>query len=749
MPELVDYYADSLKEKASKDWERYQQATHKIPVTLTATEIQSKQAVLKLLLLAQLLGENFQTSELFLAAALYDAEPNTSAAQDLNADLEWLTAAGVVWKNDVTGQWTLTGDSGVDVEALISEKLKYFAGRSPETLLNGHPDMQEDLLAHLGLHELEPSKCGIVRSYEVALLATPFTNGLKIENPILSAKVFLVLGKETADIDIAKQRILETQANNLYFWLPLAGVRGESISNNDKQFKLGGLLCRYLALELLLKEKTATEELRRQLQAKSEKNRQDCLDILQRLFGRESLEHGKSQVLKAGENNALACKSWHGLRQYLAADIQAMYPKETPVRAMNLNVLSNETHTRKSQTLKIVERILAFDSNPTYQSDLLGEKDSSELSALIDGILGANNLLIESTDSWKIKALKETEGNIQAVLTLINKTLLTKRDKPYEIRHLRHKLISSPYGLPSGTLAILAAVAIRHEVPRLRWGSTKETNFAKNLNTAFSEGSKHTIRLFDFTSKQITILYAIGFHFNFSIKPEQSREDYATECSKALRDFVNNQSEAVKSSGQLQEDTRQLVKFCQKIATNPQDLADCLIELLSTGTDVNKTQALLKGVLEGFEKVAHVKQYEVKKTWESVIPPTSEVKQSLITNLTHEGSSPEAKKFASLLSEHEHGTDIDVNKVTEAVLNKPFEDCNDIEIGECKGKIASLVQYHQQPKIEPEKNVINQSTIIIEEDFIIQLNELLDRTNLPAPQIQAALNTALNQYGNK
>ncbi|MCK5354653.1 MAG: hypothetical protein KAJ63_06010, partial [Methyloprofundus sp.] len=321
LPELVDYYADSLKEKAAKDWERYQQALGKIPVTLAANEIKPKQAVLKLLLLAQLLGENFQTSELFLAAALYDAEPNTSAAQSLGTDLEWLKAAGVVWKNDVTGQWTLTGDSGVDVEALINTKLTYFAGRSVETLLHGHPDMQDDLLPHLGLHELEPSDCGIVRSYEVALLSPPFSNQIKIETPLISAKVFLVLGKEAEDIETAKTRVLETRADNLYFWLPLAGIRGEAVTNNGKQFKLDGLLCRYLALELLLKEKTATEELRRQLEAKWEKNRQGCLDVLQRLFGRESLENGKSQILKAGESSALACKTWHGLRQQLASDI--------------------------------------------------------------------------------------------------------------------------------------------------------------------------------------------------------------------------------------------------------------------------------------------------------------------------------------------------------------------------------------------------------------------------------------------
>lgn len=741
LPELVDYYADSLKEKAAKDWERYQQALNKIPVTLPADEIKSKQAILKLLLLAQLLGENFQTSEQFLAAALYDTQPNTSAAQHLTTDLAWLKAAGVIWKNDVTGQWTLTGDSGVDVEALINGKLSYFAGRLPETLLNDHPEMREDLLPHLGLHELEPSACGIVRSYEVALLTPPFNNQLKIESPVLSAKVFLVLGKETEDINTAKQRILEIHADNLYFWLPLAGIGGQSVTNNDKQFKLGGLLCRYLALELLLKEKTATEELRRQLQAKWEKNRQDCLDILQRLFGREGLENGKSQIVKAGQADALSCKSWHGLRQQLATDIQAMYPNEIPIRAMNLNVLNNEAYTGKSKTLKVVERILAFDSHPTYQSDLLGEKDSSEYAALIDGVLGVNHLFIEGATGWKIKELAEIEGKAQDVLKLMSKTFLATRDKPYEVLNLRNKLISPPYGLPSCSLAILAAVAIRHEVPRLRWGSTNETNFAKNLNTAFTEGSKHTIRLFDFTNKQMTVLDAIGRHFKLSGGYEQSREDFAIKCSKALRDFINNQPEAVKASGQLQEKTRQLVKFYQKVATNPQDLADCLIEILGVEINVDNTQAQLKIILDDFEKVAHAKQYEVKTTWESVVPSNPITKQSLINNLTHKDASIEAKALGDLLSRHKHGTDIDVNKVTEAVLNKPFEQCSDSEIGKCQGKIEAIIQHHSQAP------TTSLSVIQAKEHLIKELKQLLARAELPKSDIKAVLVSVLDEYG--
>lgn len=750
LPALVDYYAENLKEKKSKEWQRYHRALIKIPVSFKPEEIESKQAILKLLLLAELLGENFQASDHFLATALYDAAPNTSASHQLNTDLEWLKVADVIWKNDVTEQWTLIGDSGVDIEALIIGKLSYFAGRSPETLLKDHHDMLEDVLPQVGLHELEPSNCGIVRSYEVSLLTPPLSNQIKLDSPTLSAKVFLVLAKDLDDIEAIKVQITENHADNLYFWLPLAGVRGESITVGDKQFKLSGLLCRYLALDLLLKEKTATDELRRQLQAKWEKNRQDLLTILQRLFGRESLENGKSQILKAGQADALACKNWHRFRRQLATDIQAMYPKEISIRAMNLNILNNESYTGKGKTLKIVERVLDFQSNPTYRTDLLGEKDSSESAGLIDGVLGANQLFIEQADGWNIKKVEEAQGKTQDVLKIIRDTLLRKRDKPYLVTDLRTKLIAPPYGLPSATLAILTAVAIRHDVPRLRWTNTKgETNFAKNLNSAFSEGSKVTIRLFDFTKKQIIVLSAIGTHFNL-LKKEKTDEEYATECNKALRDFVNNQPEAVKSSGQLQDKTRFVVKFMQKIATNPQDLADCLIGLLGAETDNDKARQQIKILLGDFEKITNSNSHEIKQTFERLIPKNKAFKDTLVNRLNHEDASPKAKALSNLLAEHDEDKELDVNQVTQILLDKPFGECNQIEIGECKGHLKTLIEYHQQPQLETAINTVTEPTsIVIAEDLIEQLNILLARTQLPNSQIKAALSTVLNQYGDK
>lgn len=751
LPELVDYYADRLKEKKPADWERYQRAAAKIPADLPRDKIQSRQSILKLLFLAPLLGENFQTTESFLASSLYDAKPNTSAALALSTDLAWLKTAELCWKHDVTEQWLLFSDSGVDVEALITPKLSYFAGRSPETLFNDHPEMQEDLLPPIGIHDLDPSVCGIVRSYQINLLTPPFSNQVKISDPLLSGQVFLVLAKDKEEVDIVKGRIQETSPANLYFWLPLAGIRAEAVELDGKEFRLSGLLCRYLALELLLKEKTASEDLRRQLMAKWEKCRQQLLSVLKILFGREGLESGKSQVFKAGSADPIPCQSWHDFKRILAVDIQNTYPQEIPVRAMNLNKLNVEKYTGSDKVLKIVERILDFADNPAYQTDLLGEpKESSERSALIDGVLGANQLFIERADGVDIKKIDETEGVVKDMLILIHKTLVHKREKPYLVSELRDKLIAPPYGLPSCTLAMFAAVAVRNDTKRLRFGSTKEEDFARNLTDAFVQDSKITLRLLEFTAKQFAMLFGLGKHFNLEKISTQTQEEYAGQCVQTLRQFVLKQSEAVKQSALLQDKTKNLVKFLSLPGKNQQDVAEFLLELLALDREIAsdigiKSQSLLKTLLDDFAKVENAKQYEIKQTLQTVVPKNEGDKQQLLGRLNHPSAPPQAKAVAELLEQHDHVDDIAITKVTQVFLDKPFEQCSDLEIGRCQGQLESLINHHQQPLTD---NTIQEPAVIVAADELINaLQRWLKSKSLAPETIRSALTAVLSEYG--
>lgn len=755
LPELADYYAESLKEKAANDWNRFQRASHRIPADLPATELQAKQNILKLLLLAQLpklLGDNFQATELFLACALYDAKPSTSATLRLSDDLAWLKAAGLVWKNDVTGEWLLHGEASADVEKLIPDKLELFAGRSAETLFKDYPDMLADVLPMTGIYDLEPSVCGIVRSYQVSLLKPPISNQLKLDNLTLSASVFLVLANSVEDVGIVKSRIAEMKLSPLYFWLPTAGIDSETVAIDDRDFNLTGLLCRYLVLQLLLKEKTASDDLRRQLTAKWEKNRQDLVQILRLLFGRDGLEVGKCSIHQAGTTNAIACSNWHEFRGFLAAQVQAEYSQEIPIRANNMNKLNNEKYTGRSDVKKIVERILGFATHPAYQTDLLGNAETSEKAALIDGVLGVNQLFIERPTGWDIRKIDETDSKVKEVLKLLRDSLLRKREQPYLVKDLRDKLVAPPFGLPACTLALFAAVAVRDEVKRLRWGSTNEADFAINLTGAFNQDSKLTIRLFEFSTKQLAILSALSHYFKLRKGDQQSYEEFASQAVLSLRRFVNEQPEAVQSSGQLNGKTKELVKFLQQVGKSQQEVAEFLLRLLvldkATENDIaTEGHVKVKELLDDFERISHAKQHELKKTVQTVLATTQETYSRLLANLTHPFASPKEKAIAELFKGHGTTEDISPDKVTLALLNKAIEDCTEIEIGQCQGVLKTLVEQNQRdPESHSATNNHVAEPITTKQQLVVSLQKYIQTCRLANDDIATALRTILADY---
>ncbi len=734
LPELVDYYEPTIKDKKSHELERYQRAVGKINADATEQEIQGRKAILKLLLLNELLtDENFQTNETFLACALYDAAPNTSESEKLHLDLAWLKGAELIWKNDLTQQWTLLGDSGVNVEGLITEKLNHFARHSPETLLKNYPAMCDDLLPILGEHQLDPSACGIIRSYCVELLTPPIINTLKLDNPLISGKLYLVLVKDHDNVAQVKARIQETTPANIYFWIPTNGILSESVSYEGTEFNTEGLLCRYLSIELLLKEKTATDDLRRQLQAKLERTRQDLLNLFKVFYGRDGLTSGKSELWQAGTAQALNCKSWNEFKNLLAMQINAVYPNEIPIRANNMNELNDEKYTGSRKVQKIVDCILEFETNPAYQTDLLGEdKETSEPSALIDGILGANDLFIQRhPNKWDIKSIEETDGKLKDVLTLMRDTLSRKRENPYIVSKLRDELISPPYGIPSCNLAIFAAVAIRDKVKQLRFGATgNETDFATNLNNAFEKGSKITIRVFDFSNKQLNALILVGKYFKLVNSTGKSSEEYAIESANQLRRFVSSRADVVKNSTQLLDKTKDLVKFFQAIAKSPQEIADKLLDLI--GND--SSEQTLHELLNDFERVENVNRHDIKQTLQKIIPKGIEEKAQLVARLNHESATPQAKAVAQIFEQHQDTNEIDVKHVTLAMLNKPFEECSEKEIGKCQGKLESLIEHHTQLET------------LTTETLIVQLRQHIASSKLSNDEIKNALQQLLSAY---
>lgn len=704
LPQLVTYYADNLKKEAGSDWRRYEQAVGNVRGD-TAEELQARKNILSLLLLAQLLGENFKASDELLACALYDSAPNTLAAEPMHQNLGWLKGAGLIWKNSVTNYWLLAGEGGVDIEALIEKQLSSFLGRSYAYLLETYVDMREDLFPTLGIHELEPSKCGIIRSYQIETLTPPFNHEqIKLTDPLLSARVFLVLSNDQNDVLTTKARIQEMPKKNIFFWVPVMGIESEIVNENNTILKLNDLLCRYLAINHQLKHGSAlSEDLRRQMEAKWESNRQAIVLLLQNLYGRAGLESGKCQIYQAGVSEPLTHKSWHGFRSFLADEIASLYPNEVPIRAMNMNTLHDEKYCGSSKIVKIVERIIDFDENPTYQTDLLGEtKDTSETSGLIDGILGANQLFTKRANiDCDIKRLDETTGVLKELLKSLHDSLLRKRDNPYLVSELRKKLISEPYGIPACTLPIFAAVAIRHESKRIRWGSTSERNFSKNLVAAFEPDCKLTIRLNEFGDKQFAMLFLAGQCLGVIREENQSNEDYANKCAAKLRAFVSSKPATVKTSNKLNVKTQQLVEFLSKVAQSNQDLADFLIELLEAKNDlpqtnISKVLNAVKDLLDDFLKVENTKLHEIRKYWTLVYPTNEIEKQTLIPRLKQIGTS-RALTLVEYLRNSKGADEVNVKDLIQSLLYRSFDDCTDSDIGRFTGAIDALLEQCRKP----------------------------------------------------
>ena len=347
---------------------------------------------------------------------------------------------------------------------------------------------------------------------------------------------------------------------------------------------------------------------------------------------------------------------------------------------------------------------------------------------------------------------------MHTVLKHIHDTLLRKRESPYLVKKLRDELVAPPYGIPACNLAVFAAVAVRHEIPRLRWQNTKESSFAKNLTNAFDESSKVTIRLSEFSTKQFAMLFAVGRCFQVpekAIQTRDEREASATNCSYRLRDFVKGQAETVKSSPKLQDKTRDLVKIFNNPFNTTQDVAESLIALLgvereSLGDIGSKSEQLLKELLADFAKVEDAKRHEIEQSWQDFMPQDEAAKADLMDRLSHDRSSPVAKKVAVLMND---AANVKANNLTLTLLNKLFDQCSDSDIGQCKGQLSMLVDYHPPIPPPPITSVIapippavHEPAPVTSDNLIHVLREKIDAAKLPNATIQDTLQQLLNHY---
>ena len=729
LPELLDYYRDSLRHQSETDWQLYERALAE--VRAKGEDSPQRDGLLAALLLSKLLGENFQATEAFLAAALYDSLADEPAALELHRQMNWLKSTGLVWKNDLTEVWTLAGETGVETETLIEKKLEGILRQPVEKLLDHSTDMRDDLFPHLGDHDLEPSPHGIVRSYTVGLLTPPVAK-LPPLNPKYVATLHLVLATDDSAAAEMKAWIISQNSGPVYFWLPRNGVGQSGLQ--DK-------LRRYLAISALLAEESSGEGLKRQLQAKWDKNRQELTEILGGLFGRKGLEEGKAEILRTGDPTPLSCRSWHQFRTELANATSREYSREIHVRNMNLNKVRDEEYLGRKMLTDIIQKVLDFEDNPAYQNDLLGEKDTSEPAAIIDGVFGANELFIRRAKGWDIKKPEETEGAVREVLELIHGEFMKRRAQQFRVVELRRTLLSPPYGLPPVSHALFAAVALRHDQKRIAWrGRGKNRPFAENLSNAFAADSDHETRLEDFSHEQSAMLVLLGLAL-----PDSLRNSDPKQAAANLSVFYKTLPDSVTRSSKLTEPARKLVEFLAQADKTAHALADFLYQLTPMAVEFPRvkhwgdcalTQQCLEELFDSFIAAKDAKYEELYRDINTLLDTEfATLDRAVVLANLEAGESAMARSVSRLLNAKHLDFPL-LEGLAKAAVGRTIEGCDDKAMGSLLERLRQTILQNRDSKEGENRAAVREAI----ENALAKVDAAILTANLEAetnPQILA------------
>jgi hypothetical protein len=685
LPELLTVYRKDVFEEYPGLADAYNHAV--------ATMIQGfpegqaiKRDILGVLLLARVLGEQFQPTEAFLAATLYDAETEPLA---LKQELEILHRSGLIWRRDMeTPVWELEFESGTQIEPLIEQELKQMSWNSVIGYFNTYPDIRQDLLPQCGIHDFDPSPAGIVRSFEVRLIAELLDGPtIRPTDERLSALVLFLTLEDSRQVDLAIKRCEEMLAPKVltYVWIPKRGLA-----------ELLEPLRRYIVIAGLLQQQATGESVARRLRNEWDKTRKLLRKEINERLGRVALERGDVLIKQLGDpDKQVSVTSWHGFSEYLAIQVQALYAKEIQVRVMNANRLYNPEERRFNRIDNLLHNILNFNGlTPKLRNDLLGEGEGSELAALIDGILGiySNSLLIERADGWALKTPDEADGPVGEVLQLIRDTVTDKQYKVYAISKLRAKLIAPPYGLPPMVMSVLMAVAIRRDASRLKWvGETGA--FESLLWEAFTANNSLKLRFDTFKPKHLQVLDAL--HQVLWLRPPASGdlEEQARETISGLRSFYSKLPDAVKDSGKLSEDVRTLFHALKKPGLDSQDVADCLLDITKGALNDDQIRANLQGLFDSIESIKDERVATVRQVITPVLRKL-EQKQRITQTLSKQGHT----ELVKALEQIDQGDMKGLPQVVRIIAGKDLDQCSDIEIGRLSGDLERLLKDAGKPE---------------------------------------------------
>lgn len=691
LPTLMAVYGKEIYDEYPDLADGYRDAVAKVKQGFT--DPRPKQDILTLLLLARVLGDDFQPTDAFLAAALYDQD---SPPVGLLRDLEDLSNAGLIWRRQAeTPVWELEGGGGTQIGGLIEEEEAKLPTRSFAEMLINDADLREDLLPQCGIHDLEPSPAGIIRSFRVDLvedLATRKVVDLPHEG--LSAQVFFALPANDLQASEQSRQIDELEAPGVptYLWLPSRGLSD----------LLDGLR-RYRAILNLVQRAALGEGPRRQLQSKADQVRAELREAVNERLGKQALRRRDVSVRRLDDPlEVVTPQSWHGFVDHLQQQIGKACSKEVQVRAMNANRLYVPEGERKIRGIeKLLQNILEFDDLPVSQrDDLFGEVETSELAALIDGTLGAytNRLMIERASGWDLKTPDEANGPAGEMLRLIRDRLLDRRKKVHEIADLRAELVRPPYGLPFSVMPIFAAVAIRKDHARLKWVN-KQGTFSSLLWSAFTpNGDGFKLRFDTFPPKQREVLEALRGALRMQDSGAvQDPDERAREVVKELRAFYTELPKELKQSSKLPDETKRLFDLLKRPGQDDQEVAKLLCDLVQSavGPEQQRDQ-LRETVVNAVDRIVNEREAVVRGIVDE-FSRDPEKWQRIRQTLVDQGDEALAVAIARVHANQADGID----RLAMCLLDKRFAECSDIEVGKLGGELGAILEAILRPSRLP------------------------------------------------
>jgi hypothetical protein len=328
------------------------------------------------------------------------------------------------------------------------------------------------------------------------------------------------------------------------------------------------------------------------------------------------------------------------------------------------------------------------------RNDLFGERESSELAAVIDGTLGTytNRLLIQRASGWDLKTPEEADGPVAGVLQLIRDRLTDKRKKDHDIAELRAVLLGPPYGLPVPVMPIFTAAAIRKEHGKLKWVN-KTGAFSSLLWDAFNAPDGYRLRFDTFKPKQLKVLDDV-FHALRLPEPESQDDvdERARSTVKALRDYYAGLPDAVKTSSKLPEAARKLFALLKRPGQDAQSVADLLLKLVQAAESPERQLEMMRDLFGSVDRVADERGAMVRE----VIEPfsrNSEKWARIDQALKSEGS----EALAVAIRRVQQGMRDGLDRVAQFLLGKLFDALSDVEIGELRSELRAMLEAAARP----------------------------------------------------